>query len=95
MSGAGGDEDKASSSASSSVVSEMLLAMVIGMMVLGGVFDLVLAVGGTDFSTVKSDALEVPALVMAFNMVLPMALWMRYCGHSRARRPRQATARSP
>jgi hypothetical protein len=65
--------------------SEMLLAMVVGVMVLGGLFRVVLAVAGTDVGTVQNDAPEVPALVMAFNMALPMALWMRYRGHSRAR----------
>lgn len=64
---------------------EMLLAMVFGMMLLGGLFNLGLAVGGTDFGTVQNDAPVVTALVMAFNMALPMALWMRYRGHSRAR----------
>ena len=64
---------------------EMLLAMLIGMMLRGGLFRLILAVAGTDYSAVKNDAPEVPALVMAFNMALPMALWMRYRGHSGAR----------
>lgn len=64
---------------------EMVLAMLIGMMVLGSLFRLVLAAAGTDFTTVKNDAPEITALVMAFNMALPMALWMRYRGHSRTR----------
>lgn len=64
---------------------EMLIAMSIGMMVLGGLFGVALAVGGTDFKTVQEEAPAVTALVMAFNMAVPMGLWMRYRGHSRAR----------
>jgi hypothetical protein len=64
---------------------EMLLAMVVGMAILGGLFGLALAAGGTDFRTVQNDAPVITALVMAFNMALPMGLWMRFRGHSRAR----------
>jgi hypothetical protein len=71
---------------------EMLLAMVIGMMVLGGLFNLALSASGTDFDAVQDDAPAITALVMAFNMALPMGLWMRFRGHSRARSVEMGTA---
>ena len=59
--------------------------MVVGMMVLGGLFNLGLAAAGTGFDAVQNEAPVVTALVMAFNMALPMAVWMSYRGHSSSR----------
>jgi hypothetical protein len=64
---------------------EMLLAMVVGMMVLGAVDRGILAAAGTGASEVKDAAPEVVALVMAFNMTVGMTVWMRHRGHSWAR----------
>jgi hypothetical protein len=54
---------------------EMVIAMFVGMGVLGGL----LAVVGLDF-TYERDP-EVAYLLMAFNMSVGMALWMRFRGH--------------
>jgi hypothetical protein len=54
---------------------EMLLAMVAGMVVLGGIVELALAASHTSLST------SVSAAVMGFNMTVPMVAWMRYRGH--------------
>lgn len=57
---------------------EMVLAMIVGMAVLGGLVSLILAVAGS------SDLLErvgIRAPIMATNMALGMAVWMRHRGH--------------
>jgi hypothetical protein len=64
---------------------EMLLAMVVGMIVLGALDRGVLAAVGTSASHVRDAAPEVVALVMAFNMSAGMAVWMRHRGHAWAR----------
>ena len=51
---------------------EMVLAMLVGMVVLGPVWSLVPGLPAT---------VEVDALVMATDMALGMALWMRIRGH--------------
>lgn len=53
---------------------EMVVAMVVGMMVLGPLEALVWP--GLD------DRVDVHALVMATNMAVAMAAWMRFRGHS-------------
>lgn len=58
---------------------EMLLAMVLGMAVLGALVSLIFAL--LDRSDVF-DRIEVRAFVMATNMTLGMSLWMLYRGHS-------------
>lgn len=58
---------------------EMVLAMVAGMMLLGGLVSLVaLALGQPE----AFDLTLVEALVMTVNMTIGMGLWMRYRGHS-------------
>jgi hypothetical protein len=64
---------------------EMLLAMVVGMMVLGALDRGILAAAGTSASHVRDAAPEVVAVVMAFNMSAGMAVWMRHRGHAWAR----------
>jgi hypothetical protein len=57
---------------------EMLLAMVAGMVVLGGAAEAVFALAGTSLSAASA---SVMATVMAFDMTVPMVAWMRYRGH--------------
>lgn len=64
---------------------EMLVAMVLGMMVLGPVFALLLGVAGVDVAAWDTDAPELVLLGMAFTMSVPMVAWMRYRGHAWAR----------
>jgi hypothetical protein len=64
---------------------EMILAMMIGMAVLGALWRAILAIGGVETSTFRLDHPAVFALVMAFDMTLPMVLWMRHRGHNQAR----------
>jgi hypothetical protein len=71
---------------------EMILAMMIGMAVLGAVWRAILAAGGVDSSTFRNGHAALVALVMAFDMTVPMVLWMRYRGHSWARGAEMAGA---
>jgi hypothetical protein len=64
---------------------EMVIAMVVGMMVLGALDRGILAAAGTSVSAVRDSAPEVVALMMAFNMTVGMTVWMRLRGHSWAR----------
>jgi flagellar biosynthetic protein FliP len=64
---------------------EMLLAMVIGMIVLGMLDRGILAAAGTSASHVRDTAPELVAVVMASNMSAGMAVWMRHRGHAWAR----------
>ena len=57
---------------------EMLLAMFLGMGVLGGGAELLFKAGGSSLSN-ASGAVQV--LIMGFSMTLPMVAWMRYRGH--------------
>ena len=59
-------------------LAEMLVAMVAGMVVLGGALEGVLALAGTSLSDAPTAA---SAAVMAVNMTVPMVWWMRYRGH--------------
>ena len=68
---------------------EMLLAMFVGMVVLGGVAQLLFAAGGSNLSH-QSGALRV--LIMGFNMTLPMVLWMSYRGHPRTQNVEMASS---
>lgn len=61
---------------------EMLVAMIVGMMVLGGVVSLVLALLGHE-NLLHYAALR--ALLMAAYMTIGMGLWMRYRGHNAPR----------
>jgi hypothetical protein len=58
---------------------EMVVAMVVGMVALGPVESLLL--GPVGWADLRADP-EVNALVMATNMTIGMAAWMRYRRHS-------------
>ena len=59
-------------------VAEMLGAMFAGMLVLGGAVAGILAMAGTSLSNGPE---SVAALVMGFNMTVPMVWWMHRRGH--------------
>jgi uncharacterized membrane protein YhaH (DUF805 family) len=61
---------------------EMLLAMVAGMMVLGGLAAVAFLAAGSDLND-ASGAVQV--LIMGVSMTVPMVAWMSYRGHDRAR----------
>ena len=62
---------------------EMMLAMILGMMVLGMAFrGIHIAVFGTGFAEAWRSHTELAVFAMTFNMTLPMMLWMRHRGHS-------------
>ncbi|MDQ1023787.1 hypothetical protein QF035_001369 [Streptomyces umbrinus] len=58
---------------------EMVVAMVVGMLVLGAVTRGVLALAGTELSASRHP--ELASLEMAFDMSVGMAFWMRRRGH--------------
>ena len=60
---------------------EMVLAMVAGMVVLGGLVEGALWASGTSTNDLSHTAPAVPVLAMAVEMTLPMVAWMRYRGH--------------
>jgi hypothetical protein len=60
---------------------EMFLAMVIGMAALDAVFEGTLALAGTSYADVEDTAPTAIALILMFNMTVPMLLWMRIRGH--------------
>ena len=66
---------------------EMLLAMFLGMAVLGGVASLIFKVAGGSFSDASG---AVKVLIMGFNMTVPMVAWMRYRGHTTAQNAEMA-----
>jgi hypothetical protein len=72
---------------------EMLVVMMLGMCVLGAAFEeLHVLVFGSSFETAWHDHLGLTEAVMAFNMTLPMVLWMRHRGHSWERGGEMAAA---
>ena len=60
---------------------EMLIAMFLGMAVLGAVSGAALAAFGVTTSEFEQDAPALLLLGMAINMTVPMVAWMRYRGH--------------
>jgi hypothetical protein len=60
---------------------EMVVAMMLGMFVLGFALAALLGAGGIDVGDWRSDAPELLLLGMAFTMSAPMVAWMRYRGH--------------
>jgi hypothetical protein len=60
---------------------EMLIAMVVGMFVLGGAFAVLLGAVGIDVGSWRTEAPELLLLGMAFTMSVPMVAWMRHRGH--------------
>ena len=72
---------------------EMIVVMMLGMCVLGvawGAFHEV--VFGSAYADAWRDYVVLAAFAMAFNMTVPMVLWMRYCGHSWERGGEMAAA---
>jgi hypothetical protein len=68
---------------------EMVLAMVLGMIVLGGAFEGAFALGG---SSLGEQPAAVAAVAMAFSMTVPMVAWMHRRGHAPARLAEMAGA---
>jgi hypothetical protein len=60
---------------------EMVVAMLLGMFVLGPPLALLLGLAGVDVGAWHTDAPELMLLGMAFTMSVPMVAWMRYRGH--------------
>jgi hypothetical protein len=60
---------------------EMVVAMFLGMLVLGGAATLLLGAAGVDVGTWRDDEPELLLLGMAFTMSVPMVAWMRHRGH--------------
>jgi hypothetical protein len=63
-------------------LAEMTVVMMLGMAVLGGVSQAALTAVGVDYDRVQLEWPAVTGLLMAFNMTLPMVLWMRHRRHS-------------
>jgi hypothetical protein len=61
---------------------EMVLAMLVGMVVLGGAAELLFAAAGSSLSDQSGGA---QVMLMGFNMTVPMVIWMSYRGHAAAR----------
>jgi hypothetical protein len=59
----------------------MVLAMLVGMAALDAIFEGILAVAGTSYAVLVDDAPAAVALILMFNMTVPMLLWMRIRGH--------------
>ena len=59
---------------------EMVVAMLAGMVVLGGALRLVLAAAGVEYSMVRFPELTI--IEMAVTMIVGMAGWMRFRGHA-------------
>lgn len=59
---------------------EMLAAMLLGMLVLGGAFAGLLALGGLPPTEAERDAPGLVAAAMTASMTAPMAWWMRHRG---------------
>jgi hypothetical protein len=62
---------------------EMVIAMFLGMVVLGGAALLTLGALGVATGNLYDDAPEAALLGMAFTMTVPMVAWMRRRGHGR------------
>lgn len=72
---------------------EMLVVMMVGMGVLGVAFrELHVLLFGSGFDAAWRDHIGLAAFAMAFNMTVPMVLWMRYRGHSWERGVEMAAA---
>jgi hypothetical protein len=72
---------------------EMIVVMMLGMWVLGAAFGaLHVLLFGSGYANAWRDHLGLAAFAMAFNMTLPMVVWMRYRGHSWERSGEMAVA---
>ena len=62
---------------------EMAVVMMLGMCVLGAAFGaLHFLLIGSGFAAARRADVVLAAFAMAFNMTVPMVVWMRYRGHS-------------
>ena len=68
---------------------EMLLAMFLGMAVLGGLAQLAFAAMGGSVDDAPGAS---QVLLMGFSMTVPMVAWMSYRGHARARNAEMAAS---
>ena len=68
---------------------EMVLAMLLGMLVLGGVAELAFAAVGRSLSDQSGGG---QVMLMGFNMTVPMVIWMSYRGHDRVRNAEMAAS---
>ena len=59
-------------------LAEMMIAMIAGMVVLGGALEGVLSLTGASLDDASANVM---AGIMAFNMTAPMVWWMHYRGH--------------
>jgi hypothetical protein len=59
-------------------LAEMVIAMLLGMVVLGGAIEGALALAGASLSDAPT---SLAAAVMAVNMTVPMVWWMHHRGH--------------
>ena len=72
---------------------EMVVVMMLGMCVLGAAFgELHTLLFGSGYADAWRDHVGLAAFAMAFNMTVPMVLWMRYRGHSWERGAEMAVA---
>jgi flagellar biosynthetic protein FliP len=62
---------------------EMVVAMLLGMFVLGGALTVLLEAAGIDVGNWDRDLPALFLLSMAFVMTVPMVGWMRHRGHGR------------
>jgi hypothetical protein len=62
---------------------EMVIAMFLGMAILGLPAGLALKAMGSSWSALNDDAPALMLLLMAVTMTVPMVAWMRYRGHGR------------
>jgi hypothetical protein len=60
---------------------EMLVAMFLGMVVLGTPATMALSAAGTSMSELHNDLPALMLFAMAVTMTVPMVAWMRYRGH--------------
>jgi hypothetical protein len=68
---------------------EMVVAMFLGMVVLGGLAELGFATAGTSLSDQPGGA---QVMLMAFSMTVPMVIWMSHRGHARTRNAEMAAS---
>jgi uncharacterized membrane protein YhaH (DUF805 family) len=66
---------------------EMVLAMLLGMVLLGGLAELLFAAFGSSLSDQSGGA---QVMLMGLNMTVPMVIWMSYRGHAVARNAEMA-----
>jgi hypothetical protein len=72
---------------------EMIIVMMLGMSILGTAFrEFHILAFGTGFAAAWRDHVALAAFAMAFNMTVPMVVWMRYRGHSWERGGEMAAA---